>query len=87
MKLGPEFMPDEEPAEKETLADVYGMRCPYCKQTEHLQILIESFADLTAEEGALSGDCVEWNDASPCVCPKCMHEGLVKDFRIDGWKV
>lgn len=62
-----------------------GMRCPKCKQEDRFKIVGMVTFDVTDDGSEAIGD-HEWDRNSPCSCPECDHDGIVKNFMIENQK-
>lgn len=65
---------------KQTVQSLYNLCCPACGSDHFLQVLIETWADLSADGTEPFGD-HEWNNYSGCRCALCGHHSAVERFR------
>ncbi len=64
-----------------SVRSTFTMACPTCGSDEHLQVAIETWADLSAEGTNPVGD-HDWNAYSGCRCTSCEFAGAVENFRV-----
>ena len=64
-----------------TVQTLYGLVCPACGSDEFLQVMIETWADLSADGTEPFGD-HEWNEYSDCRCANCDHHSSAERFRV-----
>jgi phage FluMu protein Com len=60
-----------------------GIRCPGCKQEDELMIELLVSVRITDDGTEDQGGDYEWDDNSPCSCPKCKFLGTIKDFQVE----
>lgn len=76
---------DEEVAEE--LGNQFGLRCPECGMSDHLDIAatvwVRLCPDGTDVTAAGNGD-HEWEDSSAIKCCACGHDGTVATFSKEG---
>jgi len=72
------FVPLEDP---KTVADEYGLACPDCDGDDALQVVIATWANLSADGTEPTGD-HEWDKTAACRCKYCDRTGTVADFTI-----
>jgi predicted nucleic-acid-binding Zn-ribbon protein len=63
-----------------TVRSLYNLTCPACGSDEFLQVMIETWADLSTEGTEPFGD-HEWNEYSSCRCVNCGFDSAVEKFR------
>ena len=66
----------------DTVASVWGLRCPHCRKDDHLEIKVICWATLGVDGTNSSGD-HDWDDDSGCICAACDLVGSVAGFMID----
>lgn len=59
-----------------------GMQCPSCGSEGPFKIVAETCATVF-DDGVDSSEDFEWDDASPCTCKACDHEGTVESFTVE----
>jgi predicted nucleic-acid-binding Zn-ribbon protein len=64
-----------------SVQSLYNLACPACGSDEFLQVMIETWADLSEDGTEPFGD-HEWNEYSRCRCVNCGLEGAVEQFRL-----
>jgi len=67
----------------ETVASVWGLRCPHCGADDQLQIQLTTWALLTPGGTIADSHHHDWHDRSQSECLACDHTGIVADFMID----
>lgn len=60
-----------------------GVECPKCKSAESFEIVARITVEVTDEGTEDMMDGYEWGDSASCVCGKCKHAGLLRDFKIE----
>lgn len=63
-----------------SVQSLYNLVCPACGSDEFLQVLIETWADLSADGTEPFGD-HDWDGYSSCRCAVCGHHSVVERFR------
>lgn len=63
-----------------SVRSIFNLVCPACDSDEFLQVLIETWADLSAEGTEPFGD-HEWDGYSGCRCVNCGFHSAVEQFR------
>lgn len=71
----------------ETVASVWGLRCPHCRSDEHLLITVAAWARLYVD-GPQADTALQWYGDSACLCLSCnpeakLAEGTVADFQVE----
>jgi hypothetical protein len=72
----------EDGLKKETVAELWNMRCPGCGSDEHISVSCMRSAMLTHDGTEEFGDS-EWDQDSHARCTKCDYSGYVHDFDAD----
>jgi hypothetical protein len=67
---------------EETVAEVWGMKCPKCGDCDHICIAGTAWMTLTVDGTGAESD-HEWTPASAARCEKCEFIGTVADFELD----
>jgi len=71
--------------EEDNFDNDFNMRCPKCKKTDSIAIVIQAWAMLTSEGTEVyHDDCPDndhlWDEKSGAQCVACGKTGKVKDF-------
>jgi hypothetical protein len=72
--------------ERETVAELWKMRCPKCESDEQIHVVCMTSALLTYDGTEEYGDS-EWGQDSRACCEKCQYAGQVRDFDTEGCNV
>ena len=64
-----------------TVRTEWGLECPACKQDDGLMVVVQAWADLSADGTEVIGD-HEWDDESFMRCAHCGHSGRVEEFKV-----
>jgi predicted RNA-binding Zn-ribbon protein involved in translation (DUF1610 family) len=59
------------------------MACPKCGSDEDIQVSAMIWITLTEDGTEDNGGDTEWDNESLCLCGKCGHSGIVRDFECD----
>lgn len=65
----------------DTVRSLFGLCCPSCGSDEHLQVMIEAWADLSIDGTDPFSDHA-WDQYSGCRCANCDHHGAVEGFWV-----
>ncbi len=62
-----------------TVRQLIGLACPKCHDDACLNLILTTWASLSADGTQPFGD-PEWDQDAPCVCKACDFSGIVADF-------